>query len=105
MVALVLASFSAMAPFWLFSTVSFAGFTLPGVMSIVAIPVLGFDVPPPFPPKLICLRNHDVGLLLESVLSGGAAIVGKDGSPLILGGVLPRLTAGDSLGVEYPDLR
>jgi hypothetical protein len=104
-VDLVLASFAAIAPFWLFSTVSLAGFTCTGVISIVAILVVGFEGFAPLPPKLICLKNQLPGLLEgASLLAEDVGAIGKGGRPLLLGGVFPLLAAGESLGVEYTDL-
>lgn len=70
-VSLVLASLSAMAPFWLFSIVSMAGLTLPWVISVVASPRVGL-AGVAFPPKLICLRNQFDGLGLCSSLAGAS---------------------------------
>jgi hypothetical protein len=104
-VGLVLASFAAMAPLWLFSTVNLAGFTSPGVISIAAILAVGFAILAPLAPKLICLRNHPPGLLLGSALIGAVIGLGKGGSPLLFGGELALLIAGESFGVDWSDPR
>lgn len=101
-VSRVLASLSAIAPFWLFSTVSIAGFTLPCVMSVVASPRVAL-AKAAFPPKLICLKNQFDGRGLSCSFELVAAESG--GNPALLEGDWPRFGAGDRFGVVWTDCR
>lgn len=99
-VSLVLASRSAIGPFWFFSTVSIAGFTPPGLISRVASAMVDF-AGVAFPPKLICLRNQLPGRGFASGFADVGAII-LDGvlgpttcDRMLLGGECALLGAGE----------
>ena len=108
-VSLVLASLSAIGPFWFFSTVNMAGFTLPGLMSRVASAIVDF-AGVTFPPKLICLRNQLPGRGFASGLATiGPMLLDGAGGPttcdrMLLGGECALLGAGECRGVDRMDM-